>query len=509
MESDQAGGLTTKGRLKFLLRDAFLYGGAAAISKAFALITFPLLARHFSVGEYGLLDYFLVLGNLLAIFFIFGQDSAVARFIYEHEEIDTRRQLISQSLIFQFAGLVLFLPLLWVGAEWLTELMFPATSTILLFKIVLFQLPFLILINFSQNLLKWTFQRVRFLTMSLGFTLIQASLLLVAVLIFDVGIEEVLMISLATSTIFGVLGLFFVRKWLVFPRDFSHLREMLPFAAPYGVICVAGAFSPTLERTLISTLLGDESLGLYAAATKMAMLMGLFVSAFHTAWGPFSLSLYKRADARDTYNWVFKLFALAVCVAVLALTLMAQPVIIIMATDRYIGAEVVVFPLAMGLGIQATSWITEIGIGISKRSHLSLYADVVAIVVTLVGILLLPPICGLFGVGLGVLSGHVVKAVTASWLAQKAYPLPWHYSPVVILMLLTMLSGMASIWMRVHFGLLVGNLLLVGTIFLVIAVGWLVLFSQTERVRIRALLMRSCAEIRLSLQKKNVKLHQR
>jgi O-antigen/teichoic acid export membrane protein len=107
--TNPAGSLSLKGRLHFLLRDATLYGGAAAISKAFALITFPLLARHFSVEEYGVLDYFLVLGSLLAIFFIFGQDSAVARYFYEYEETETRQQLISQSLVFQLSGLALFL----------------------------------------------------------------------------------------------------------------------------------------------------------------------------------------------------------------------------------------------------------------------------------------------------------------------------------------------------------------------------------------------------------------
>jgi len=70
-------------RFKFLTRDLALYGGAAAISKGFALITFPLLARHFSVAEYGVLDYFLVLAGFLATMAIFGQDSAVARFFYE------------------------------------------------------------------------------------------------------------------------------------------------------------------------------------------------------------------------------------------------------------------------------------------------------------------------------------------------------------------------------------------------------------------------------------------
>lgn len=487
MEIRSPRGLSQRGRLGFLLKDSALYGGAAAISKAFALITFPLLARHFRVAEYGVLDYYMVLAGFLATFFIFGQDSAVARFFYEHEETAERRQLISQSLLFQVVGLALFLPLLWFGAEWLTTLLIAAPDRVFLFKIVLLQLPFLLLINFSQNLLKWTFARARFLTMSLGFTVVQATLLVIAVLVFNVGIQGVLLVSLTTSALFGALGLFFVRQWLTRPKDFRRLREMLPFAIPYGVICVAAAFSPTLERTLTATLLGAEDLGLYAAATKIAMLIGLLVSAFQTAWGPFSLSIHKQPDAGHTYNWVLKLFALGMCVAALVLTLLAQPLIHFLATDRYSGAAIVVFPLAMGLAIQATSWITEIGISISKRSYLSLYSYSAAIAVTPAGIWLLAPEFGLLGVGMSVLLGYLIKAVISSWLGQRAYRLPWHYAPVILLMSATLVLGLVATWVGQQFGSAANSLVLGVNLFVVLLMGWGLLLDKSEQGRVIAL----------------------
>jgi hypothetical protein len=52
-----------------------------------------------------------------------------------------------------------------------------------------------------------------------------------------------------------------------------------------------------------------------------------------------------------------------------------------------------------------------------------------------------------------------------------------------------MVIGFASIWMSEYLGLLVGNLLLGGTMFLIIGVGWLVLFSQAERTQIKMLLI--------------------
>ena len=219
----------------FLLRDSALYGSAAAISKAFGLITFPILARHFSVAEYGVLDYFLTFASLLAVLMIFGQDSAVARYFYEYTQRDERRQVISQSLVFQLAGVAVIAPVLWLLAERMSAMLVAAEQTSRatdLLRLVVLMLPFQVLINFSQNLLKWTFDRTRFLTISLGMTLFQASGIVIAVMLFDASIREVLLVSLGTNVIFGMLGLLFVRKWLVWPRNLRYLREMLPFAVP-------------------------------------------------------------------------------------------------------------------------------------------------------------------------------------------------------------------------------------------------------------------------------------
>lgn len=479
------GGLSLRGRLSFLLKDSALYGGAGAISKAFALITFPLLARHFSVGDYGVLDFFLVLVSVMALLFIFGQDSAVARYFYEYEDRLERQQIISQSLVFQLAGLAVFLPLLWLWASPISVVLLDVPEASALFQIVLMQLPFVLLINFTQNLLKWTFQRKRFLIMSLGFTTVQAILLVMAVLILDVGIAGVLLVSLCTSVCFGLLGLVFVRRWLVRPRDFRHLRVLLPFAAPYGLICVLGAFSPTLERMLTIQLLDAESLGLYAAGTKAAMLIGLLVTAFQTAWGPFSLSIYKQSDAGVTYNWVLKFFSIGMCISVFSLSILAYPLIYVLASDRFTGAVVVVFPLTMALAIQATSWITEVGIGLAKRTHLNLYGHVTSLFVTFGAIVVLAPVMGLPGIGVGVLLGQAAKAVVASWLAQRAYPLAWSFSPVLGLFGYALVVGAIGMAVQQLFGALAYSitmaLALCGTVF----VGWFLVLNASDRFRIR------------------------
>ena len=467
-------------RLGFLMKDSIVYGGGAAISQAFSLITFPLLTRHFAVEEFGELDYFMVLSSFLVTLFIFGHDSGVARYFYEYEDKTDRCQVISESLILQLAGLALILPLLWLAADWLAAL-FEGTFSVRLFKIVLLQIPFLLLINFSLNLLKWTFERNQYLIMSIGFTVVRASVFAGALLAFDVGIEEVLLISLGTSVVFGVFGVLLVRGWLMLPTNFRYSNELLRFSIPIGFICALGAFSPTLERTLTELLLGAGDLGLYSAGTKIAMLIGLMAGAFQTAWGPFSLSIHKLADAGQSYNWVLKLFAMFMCVMVLALNILAQPLINLLASDRYAGAAIVVFPLAMGMAIEATSWITEIGIGISKRSHLNLYGYALFVVTTLACILFLAPALGLLGLALGVMIGHIAKALLNSWLAQRAYPLPWHYGQILAVFGLTMIVGSVSIGIGRRWGAELNIGVLSAGIIAVLGLGWGVLLNASER----------------------------
>lgn len=476
--------LSTRHRLRFLAKDSLLYGGAAALNKAFALITFPLLARHFSVADYGLIDLFMVFASLLAIFFIFGQDSAVARFFYEYNDEDTRRQVISQSLVLQVGFILAVLPILWFSVGKLARMLTDAPAGELLLKLVLLQAPFLVLINFSQNLLKWTFARSRFMIISLGSVVLNMIFLLFAVLIVDVGVAGVFVVSLAVQIASAALGLIFVRYWLVLPRSFGFIRELLPYAIPYGVICCLGAFVPALERSVVSTVLGSHELGLYAAGAKVAMLISLVIQAFQTAWGPFSLAIHKEPNAAHTYNWVLKGFVLSMCVVVLLLSAIAQPVIYLLASDRYAAAAIVVFPLAMGLAIQATSWITEIGVGISKKSYLSLYSYTVFLSVTGLAIYVFANALGLVGVALGVMTGHLAKSVTGSWLAQRAYELPWTYGPIIVLLISTMAIGLLGVWINLMFSDLIASVVYsVGAVF-VSAIGWCLLFNADDRRRI-------------------------
>lgn len=467
-------------RMRFLAKDTLLYGGAAALNKAFALITFPLLARYFSVEEYGLIDFFSVLTGLLTTIVVLGQDSAIARFYYENEDTETRRQIVTQSFVWQALMLVLLVPLFWLFGEKMVETFVHTDVPTILIKLLVLQIPFQVFLGNAQNILKWSFARSTYLILMIGSVAFTSILLIIGVVLLKINIVGIFVIYLLARLVFALLGVWYIRHWVCIPSSLSHWHNLLPFALPYGMIGLVGVFIASAERAIVVSLLGSIELGLYAAGTKLAMLIALPLNAFQVAWGPFSYSIYKGRNASVTYNWVLKVFVLIMGIAVITLTLVGNPLLILLGSSRYEAGTVVILPLALGLVIQATAWITGIGIGLSKRSYLTLYAYGIFLVVSMGTMIVLGRKFGLAGIAWGMFLGYTARGLAESFLAQRAYPLEWPFARVSFF--LSAIIGLSIISQKAAmiesgFVFAMANLILI--IVMVIAVRYL--FNHAER----------------------------
>ncbi|MBT4733110.1 oligosaccharide flippase family protein [Candidatus Woesearchaeota archaeon] len=475
------------GRVQFLAKDSILYGVASAVHKIFAIITLPVLTRYFSVEEYGVIDLYVLISGLLVTVFVFGQDSAVARFFYENENENERKSMISRSLLYQALLLLLFLPILWNYSDYFANQIHGSSHSSDIFRLVIIQLPFMLLVNFSQNLLKWTFERKQFLIITLGFVVFNMTLLVLGVTLYEINIVDVFMISLVTYIVFGLLGLFFVGSWLIVPKGLGNLNEVILLALPFGIVSTLEILTPTMTRWMVNDVLGGENLGIFAVGARLASVVSLYVSSFQTAWGPFSLSIYKEKKAINTYNLVLKIFVFIACIFVLILTFFSDWLVVLITSEHYISASFLFFPLAIGLVIQASGWITEIGISISKKSYLAIYGFFLFILVTLGITYFLSPIYGIYIVSIGLMFGYIIKAIVNSWFAQRAYSMNWEYKNILLFFLYILMFGFFASWVKQELDSNIAYLYFVN--FLVILaclwIGWSLLLSRSEHIKIK------------------------
>jgi O-antigen/teichoic acid export membrane protein len=289
------------------------------------------------------------------------------------------------------------------------------------YYIAVMQVPCFMLINFSQNLLKWTFDRKKFLIVSLGNTLTTLVVTLITVKFLKLGLFGAMIAFTTSRLIFAMVGIYFVRSWVSLRIFRQHIKPMFKYAAPYGCICLMSTFLPVLERSLISGHLGLVELGYYAAAAKVAMLVALPIYAFQTAWGPFYLSSYMQQNSPNVFRVVLTVYTALILGFAIVCSLLSEWLMLFLAGNDYIpGAKYAGF-IALGLSVYSIASITSIGIDIKKRSEFKMFGYVISFAAFF---LLAQPLLSEFdggGVVIALLISYYIRFIIETTISSYLY----------------------------------------------------------------------------------------
>lgn len=434
------------------MRDTALYGVVQFINKLLLFATFPILAHRFSPSDFGFIDIGLFFASFVSLLILFGQDSAIARFFYDTEDRRERQQIIMQSFALQIIMMGGICTLLWVAQDILVSLMNLSSEQAQALTIILMQQPLLVFFINCQNILKWNFQRGPYVTITLGYPVITLALLVVVTRQADVKLADIFTSFLIGQAMMACLGLFFVRQFIGMPRSYQFLRPMIQYAWPIALVAIAAAFMPLIERFAIQALAGQEALGLYAAAGRLGMIAVFAYYAFQTAWGPFSLSLYREENAAQTYRAVLRLYSYGISALVMLLAVSA-PVIFMFFDEAYQLGIVLVFPIAFAFALESFAHILQLGISLSKKSYLLIYGYVSYLLTGLAGLAIMMSFgndASLLSLTLVLIAAHFMKLLVQSYLAHRAYPIAWDYRHLAGMIGITAAVGVATFIMMRH-----------------------------------------------------------
>jgi len=417
--------------LVVFLKSSSIYGVAGIFGKSAQVVVAILLIRNMTISDYGILDFLLILSNLLVVLFTFGQDSSTGRYFFEYPDPSNRQQLISQSLFFQLLTLSIGLPAVWMIAKLLATSSAYIDAYDLLVPFFLIQVPFLLLIDFSLNILNWSRRPRAYCVLMIGSSFSQLISVLILLSISTPNIKTALFAYLASNATSAFVGLFLIRSWLVWPKNFEKVKLTLSYAAPVGVISLAVAVMPAVERALVDNYLSKQSLGEYAIAAKILLIPLFFYTIFSTVWTPFYLSVYKNSNAQDIYNLLLKILCVIGGLIFVVVNSIADFFIELLADARYPGTSIILFFLGFGILIRNIGYILEIGIDLSGRTYLRLINYVCETLATICLSVLLAPYFGLYGVGTAVLVGRALNLLLVVLTGRFVYPLRWEISFVI------------------------------------------------------------------------------
>lgn len=357
-----------------LSKDIILYGVGNTLYSIVQFITMPIIVKHFSKPEVANLNILITTSVLITSFVNFGLDSALVRYVKDYDDQYKIRSLFSTAIFFLLGsvfccvGLIIFFKNSFYS---LIKFSADENSTFYLF---LLWLPLIILSQFFQNWLKYTFKRLLFISN----VLLQSSIYLLAILFLFFSktlILDNVIISLVLGQLFSLIfGIFFSRNMLIWSLNISFLKRMLHYGIPIMIFSVGFSFIISADKYFLLSYVAKEEFAVYSQMFRISAIISMIVSAFNYAFGPYLLELMGKPDSETQLFRVQNLFIFIMWFFGMLFLASGKWLIMLFGNTSYLPGEQFLLFFTLANIFYGLYSFAQSGIIFSKKTYYNIYA---------------------------------------------------------------------------------------------------------------------------------------
>lgn len=440
------------GALKFLAKDSALYGIAGSLQKLVALMIIPLISRYLTKEEFGILNTITPFAMVFAGVITLGQDSAIARWFYDSSDNlskkDHRINVATTGFLIQLTGGILFGFLVYFFGDSISNLLFNnQTQYSILWQIALVSAPASAFMMFSTNIFKWTFQRNRYLFLTISNSLSNAGLIGFFVY-FDWGLKGIVLAPTIASSFFSIVGLMLTRKYinLRLIGNLVHWKTMMKFGIPFGLVLVAGTLLPNMDRLFLVRYVEESVIGEYTFAIKIASLFVLVNRAFQIAFGPYSYSIWKEDFAPKLYAQISLVYFSGLIFASMLIAFFVDYLVLIIGSEKYLNAVIFIPWLLFANVLDGMKFFLNIGIDYSKKSYYHIVLLAVAVTFSFTVNWFTIESIGVWGAVLALNLAYLSRNIVAYNISKRFYPINFQLGKFMLLSIFAIAHYVVCIW---------------------------------------------------------------
>lgn len=419
--------------LKSLAKDTAIYGMSSIIGRFLNYLLVPLYTAKISAasGGYGVITNMYAYTALLMVILTYGMETTFFRFA--NKEGEDARRVYATTLAMVGTTSLLFVALVFLFLSPLSGLMgyadHPSYVWVMFTTVAIdaFQcVPF--------AYLRYKKRPLRFAALKLLFIGLNITLNIIYYLVM--GGTEVGYAFYINLVCTGSITFFF---WRELREGFSAgvgswaecralMGRMLSYSWPILVLGIAGILNQTADKILFPYLYhgadAHAQLGIYGAASKIAMIMAMITQAFRYAYEPFVFGKAKERDNRDTYAQAMKYFLIFTLLAFLFVVGYIDILRFIIGRDYWEGLKVVPIVMAaeimMGVYFNLSFWYKLI----DKTIWGAYFSGIGCLVLVAINIIFVPRY-GYMACAWAGFAGYGVAMTLSYIVGQRKYPIAY------------------------------------------------------------------------------------
>lgn len=300
-----------------------------------SIIFVPIIAKNFSIEDYGLWSLINISLYLMPIFTLLGLTPTMVRFLSSVEEIKEKQECFYSIGIIIFFTNIIFLLLMFLFSESVAKILFNNEVGIvkLLSIIIFFESFYYLFINYFR-----TYQKIKKYAIFEIIKVIITLSLVSYIVLNGFGIyEAVIGLLIARIIIFFIMGLIILKEiGIIIPR-FNRIKEYLSFGLPLVPSDLSHWMVHSSDRYMISFFLGATMVGYYSPSYTIGTIITMISLPILIQLMPMLSKFYDEKNILEVKNTIkisLKYYLIFSIPAVFALSYLSKPILMILTTSE-------------------------------------------------------------------------------------------------------------------------------------------------------------------------------
>ena len=447
--------------LKSLAKDTAIYGMSSILGRFLNYLLVPLYTSNISAasGGYGIITNLYAYTALLLVILTYGMETTFFR--YANKTNEDPQKVYSSTLIMVGFTSLLFIVLVSIFLQPISGVMgysdhssyvwvMAATVSIDAFQCI----PFAYL-RYKKRPIKFAALKLLFIAFNIALNLLYFVVLpdlyksypdiIQHIYNPETGVGYAFYINLVCT---ASITFFFYKELTGFKYTFDKklAKRMLSYSWPILILGIAGILNQTADFILFPYLYkggeAHQQLGIYGAASKIAMIMAMITQAFRYAYEPFVFGKGNDKDNRETYAIAMKYFIIFTLLAFIVVMGYINILRHIIGRDYWEGLKVVPIVMAgtimMGVYFNLSFWYKLI----DKTIWGAYFSGIGCFVLILINIIFVPQY-GYMACAWAGLIGYATAMTLSYFVGQKKYPINYPLKSIGIYVLMTVIFFIA------------------------------------------------------------------
>lgn len=329
-------------RFKLFIENFFIYGLGSVIGKIIPLIMLPILTRlmpnAYYLGLNEIYNTILSFGWALAIM---GMYDAMFRMFFEKDEEDYKIGICSSALLFVLLTSIFLFFLLLLFRDWFAIFFFDSNE----YNNLIVLTAISILIGSTNSIVaaptRMQNKRLIFIITNVISSIVSYSVSIPLILngMFVIALP---LSSLLSALLLEVIFIILNRKWFRLSKvKWNHMKHMLFIGIPLVPNFLIYWIFNSLDRLMITKILGNEFTGVYSIGARVASISQLIYLAFAGGWQYFAFSTMKDSDQVPMTSKVFEYLGILSFAVSMFVASLSKTIIDLFFTGEYVDGYIV------------------------------------------------------------------------------------------------------------------------------------------------------------------------